>query len=400
MQLRHLSLTNFRNFARLEADLSSGPTLIVGANAQGKTSLLEAIGYLATANSVHASSDRQLINFLTLQDPAPFSRLSAEVQRGDRLHRIEIRLIASGGGEEGRLQKEVLLNGIRRRTADLSSGLNAVLFQPHDLVIVEGAPAERRRYLDNAISQADAEYAASHHEYARVVTQRNALLRQLQESRRGYEQLDFWDEQLAELGSQLMRARALSLAEIERLAAPLFSALTRSQEALGLEYVPSLTSLPPEGGQLGLRLTPAPMPSALSRSALRDFLLEGASRLRPEEVARGMTLFGPHRDELRITSNGLDLRTYGSRGQNRTAMLALKLAEAAWLKQHTGETPVLLLDEVLSELDTRRREDLLTRVFEADQALLTSADLSMFPTAFQRRAAVWMIEGGRLQPAS
>ena len=400
MQLRHLSLTNFRNFARLEADLSSGPTLIVGANAQGKTSLLEAIGYLATANSVHASSDRQLINFLTLQDPAPFSRLSAEVQRGDRLHRIEIRLIASGGGEEGRLQKEVLLNGIRRRTADLSSGLNAVLFQPHDLVIVEGAPAERRRYLDNAISQADAEYTASHHEYARVVTQRNALLRQLQESRRGYEQLDFWDEQLAELGSQLMRARALSLAEIERLAAPLFSALTRSQEALGLEYVPSLTGLPPESGQLGLPLTPAPMPSALSRSALHDLLLEGASRLRPEEVARGMTLFGPHRDELRITSNGLDLRTYGSRGQNRTAMLALKLAEAAWLKQHTGETPVLLLDEVLAELDTRRREDLLTRVFEADQALLTSADLSMFPAAFQRRAAIWSIEGGRLQATS
>jgi DNA replication and repair protein RecF len=278
--------------------------------------------------------------------------------------------------------------------------LNAVLFQPHDLVIVEGAPAERRRYLDNAISQADAEYAVSHHEYARVVTQRNALLRQLQETRRGYEQLDFWDEQLAELGSQLMRARALALAEIERLAAPLFSALTRSQEALGLEYVPSLTGLPPEGGQLGLPLTPAPMPSAQSRSALRDFLLEGASRLRPEEVARGMTLFGPHRDELRITSNGLDLRTYGSRGQNRTAMLALKLAEAAWLKQHTGETPVLLLDEVLAELDTRRREDLLTRVFEADQALLTSADLSMFPAAFQRMAAIWMIEGGRLQPAS
>jgi DNA replication and repair protein RecF len=400
MQLRHLSLTNFRNFARLETDLSSGPTLIVGANAQGKTSLLEAIGYLATANSVHASSDRQLINFLTLQDPAPFSRLLAEVQRGDRLHRIEIRLIASGSGEEGRLQKEVLLNGIRRRTADLSSGLNAVLFQPHDLVIIEGAPAERRRYLDNAISQADAEYATSHHEYARVVTQRNALLRQLQESRRGDEQLDFWDEQLAELGSQLMRARALALAELERLAAPLFSVLTRSQEALSLEYVPSLTGLQPEGGQLDLPLARAPLPSARSRSALRESLVQAAGRLRPEEIARGMTLFGPHRDELRITSNGLDLRTYGSRGQNRTAMLALKLAEAAWLRQHTGETPVLLLDEVLAELDTRRREDLLTRVFEADQALLTSADLSMFPPAFQHRAAIWMIEGGRLQAAS
>lgn len=399
MQLRHLSLTNFRNFARLETDLSSGPTLIVGANAQGKTSLLEAIGYLATASSVHASTDRQLINFLTLQDPAPFSRLSAEVQRADRLHRVEIRLIAGGSGEEGRLQKEILLNGIRRRSADLSDGLNAVLFQPHDLVVVEGAPAERRRYLDNAISQADAEYAGSHHEYARVVTQRNALLRQLQESRGGFEQLDFWDEQLADLGSRLMRARALALAEIERLAAPLFSALTRSQEALGLEYLPSLASLPPEDGQLGLPLAPQ-LPTALSRPALRDSLLDAVRRQRPEEVARGMTLYGPHRDELRITSNGLDLRTYGSRGQNRTAMLALKLAEAAWLRLRTGETPVLLLDEVLAELDTQRREDLLTRVFEADQALLTSADLTMFPAKFQRRAAIWSIEGGRLQAAT
>lgn len=403
MQLRHLSLTNFRNFARLETSLSPGATLIVGANAQGKTSLLEAIGYLATASSVHASSDRQLINFLSLQESAPFFRLSAEVQRGDRLQRIEIRLIASrsADGEEGRLQKEILINGIRRRPADLTTGLNAVLFQPHDLVIVEGAPSERRRYLDNAISQADSEYAVSHHEYARVVTQRNALLRQLQESRRGLDQLDFWDEQLADLGSILMRGRSLALAEIERLAAPLFSELTRSQEALGLQYLPSTSSLAPAAGQLDLPLKSLPSsPSAVSRPTLRASLLEAVQRQRSEEVARGMTLFGPHRDELRITSNGLDLRMYGSRGQNRTAMLALKLAEAAWLRQHTGETPILLLDEVLAELDTQRREDLLGRVFEADQTLLTSADLGMFPPDFQRRAAIWSIQGGRLLNAS
>jgi len=193
---------------------------------------------------------------------------------------------------------------------------------------------------------------------------------------------------------------AAVLAEIERLAAPLFSSLTRRQEALGLQYVPSLAGPPPESGQLDLPLAPAPLPPSLSRSALREALLEAARRQRPDEVARGLTLFGPHRDELRISSNGLDLRTYGSRGQNRTAMLALKLAEAAWLRQHTGETPVLLLDEVLAELDTRRREDLLAQVFEADQALLTSADLSMFPAAYQRRAAIWSIEGGRLQAAS
>jgi DNA replication and repair protein RecF len=400
MQLRHLSLTNFRNFARLETDLSAGPTLIVGANAQGKTSLLEAIAYLATAASVHANSDRQLINFLALNEPTPFARLTAEVARGDRLQRIEIRLIANRSSEDARLQKEVLLNGVRRRTADLSAGLNAVLFQPHDLVVIEGAPSERRRYLDNAISQADSEYAASHHEYTRIVTQRNALLRQLQETRRGDEQLDFWDEQLADLGATLMRARSLALAELERLAAPLFSTLTRSREALSLAYVSSLAGLPPEaGGQLDLPIAPN-VPAARSRTAFRDALLDAMHRQRPEEIARGMTLFGPHRDELRITSNGLDLRTYGSRGQNRTAMLALKLAEAAWLQQHTGESPVLLLDEVLAELDPQRREDLLAQAFAADQALLTSADLSMFSPAFQRRAAIWSIEGGRLQPAS
>jgi DNA replication and repair protein RecF len=400
MQLRHLSLTNFRNFVRLETDLAAGPTLIVGANAQGKTSLLEAIGFLATASSVHASSDRQLINFLALRQSAPFSRLTAEVQRADRLQRIEIRLVANGSGEDARLQKEILLNGVRRRTSDLGEGLNAVLFQPHDLVVVEGSPAERRRYLDSAIAQADAEYAASHHEYARIVTQRNALLRQLQERRNHEEQLDFWDEQLADLGSLLMRSRSLALAEIERLAAPLFSGLTRSQESLGLDYLPSLSSLPPEDGQLGLPLEPAHPAGALSRPALREALLDAVRRLRPEEITRGMTLLGPHRDELRITSNGLDLRTYGSRGQNRTAMLALKLAEAAWLRQRTGESPILLLDEVLAELDTLRREDLLARVFEADQALLTGADLSMFPEGFQHRAAVWTIEAGRLQAAS
>jgi DNA replication and repair protein RecF len=402
MQLRHLSLTSFRNFARLETDLSAGPTLVVGANAQGKTSLLEAIAYLTTASSIHAASDWQLINFLTLQEATPFARIAAEVHRGDRLQRIEIRIVAakSEAGEEGRLQKEVLLNGIRRRVSELSGGLNAVVFQPHDLVVVEGAPSERRRYLDLAISQADTGYASGHHEYARVVAQRNALLRQLQEDRRGLDQLEFWDDQLAELGSVLMRARALAVVELERLASPLFSELTRNEETLGLEYLPSAWMSPAPSGQLGLPMTPRLEPSAVSRQAIRAALLEAVQRQRMEEIARGVTLIGPHRDELRMTSNGLDLRMYGSRGQNRTAMLALKLAEAAWLLQRTGERPVLLLDEVLAELDTQRREDLLARVFDSEQALLTSADLGMFPQAFQRRAAILSIHGGRLLPAS
>ena len=209
MLLRHLSLTNFRNFTRLDTDLPPGPILVVGANAQGKSSLLEAIAFLSSASSVRTNSDRQLVNFLAAAKPSSFARLTAEVQRGGLLQRVEIRLIVEEAreGDEGRLRKEVLINGVKRRAADLFAGVNVVMFQPHDLVVVEGPPAERRRYLDHALMQAGAGYGETLHEYNRVVTQRNALLRSLQDSGTGNGQLDFWDEQLADLGATLLRAR-------------------------------------------------------------------------------------------------------------------------------------------------------------------------------------------------
>ncbi len=400
MLLQHLSLTNVRNFVRLETEVPPGPTLVVGANAQGKTSLLEAVYYLARASSPHAQSDRQLINFLALQEATPFARLVAEFRRADRPQRVEIRLVLEPGapGAETRLHREVLLNGVRRRVSDLAGGLHAVLFLPQDLRILEGPPSERRAHLDSSLAQADAAYAEALSEYGKVLAQRNALLKQIGEQSNHAPQLSFWDEELAEHGATLIRGRALALAEHDRLAAPIHRDLTRERETLHLEYLPSYDPLPAPGAQLDLPLQAAPDRTVVSRQAIRDGLLHALERLRPEDLARGSTSLGPHRDDFRFTSNGIDLRAYGSRGQNRTAMLSLKLAEVEWLHQRTSEWPVLLLDEVLAELDGERRQDLLQRVIALPQSMVTAADIEMFGADFRRKATVWQVAAGALRP--
>lgn len=400
MRLAHLSLTNFRNFARLDSEFPAGTTLLIGSNAQGKTSLLEAVHYLCGASSPHAGSDRQLINFLALRQASPFSRLVAEIDRRGRPMRIEIRLVLDPGttGEEPRLQKEILLNGVKRRVTDLAGGFNAVLFLPQDMRVLEGAPAERRRHLDDLLSQADPLYAHGLHEYGRALTQRNALLKSLQDRNGAGEELEYWDEQLAEHGSSLIRARVLALVELERLAVPIHAALTRQAERLRLEYLPSYDPAPPPRNQLGLDLDVSIDRTGTGREAIRDGFRAALSAARAESIARGSTPLGPHRDDMRFVANAIDLRLYGSRGQNRTAMLAVKLAQVEWLRARTGEWPVLLLDEVLAELDQQRREDLLARIGAVEQSMLTGADLDMFSEAFRRQASIREIRGGAIVP--
>lgn len=400
MRLHHLSLTNFRNFIRLETDIPAGATLIVGANAQGKTSLLEAIYYCSSGISFHASSDRQLINFLALEEATPVARIVAEVQGRGRLQRIEIRLVLDPlpGDKEPRLRKEILINGLKRRALDLADAFNAVLFLPQDVDVVDGSPSLRRRYLNATLSQADPIYNQALTEYRKVVTQRNALLKQLQENKSAVDQLQFWDEHLCNFAATLMRSRALALEEIERLAAPIHKSLTRDFESLRLEYLPAFGPHQAENGQMNLPLAVDTRLASVSAKDLQSGMCRALQNRRREEIARGVTLIGPHRDDFRLRANGIDLRVYGSRGQNRTAMLALKLAEVAWIEARTGERPVLLLDEILAELDEERRADVLGRLHPDDQALLTTTDLGLFEAAFVRRARVWHIRGGALAP--
>ena len=402
MYLTHLSLTNFRNFARLDVDIPQGAVLLVGANAQGKTSLLEAVYYLATFSSFHAGHDRQLINFLAGRDALAVARIVADFQQdaiSARTHRIEVRIIQEANGNTGetRLRKEVLLDGAKGKVAELIGYFNAVLFLPQSLRVIEGAPEERRRYLNMTLSQVVPRYADLLSEYNHALSQRNALLKQLGEFGGDAEQLVYWDELLAAAGAFLIHARIQAIQELEKMAIPIHSEITRDVEILRLAYEPAYDPLPQPQNQYRLPLDSAFDRASISLETIMQGFQESLLRLRSEEIARGMTTIGPHRDDLRFLSNSIDLGVYGSRGQTRTAMLALKLAEVAWMKTRSGQWPVLLLDEVLAELDQDRRSDLIERLAQGEQVMMTTTDLDLFPTELVQRATLWQIQAGRLQ---
>jgi DNA replication and repair protein RecF len=417
MRLNHLSLTNFRNFARLDVDVPSGPVLLVGGNAQGKTSLLEAVYFLATMVSFHASGDRELINFLAVREPLAVARIVADFTRQEVLpapgserlparpastHRMEVRLIAENGGFNGfsRTRKEVLLDGVKVKLGEAVGAFNAVLFLPQMLRIVEGSPEERRRYLNLTLAQVLPRYATVLSHYNRTLTQRNALLKQLAERGGDESELAYWDERLAVYGSQIVYARIQSIRELETLAARMHSHLTRGKEVLRLDYQPAYDPLARRSNQYTLPLDAPVDRSNFPLEKIQQGFLECLKKLHREEIGRGVTTVGPHRDELRFLGNGIDLGTYGSRGQARSAMLSMKLAEVDWMKEKSGQWPVLLLDEVLAELDTHRRDDLLARLLTSDQALLTTTDLDSFSDEFISRSSVWHIHAGRLEEAN
>lgn len=419
MYLTHLSLTNYRNFARLDVDVPRGPLMLVGGNAQGKTSLLEAIYFLATFASFHATNDRQLINFLAGREPLAVGRIVADFVRplspgtpgrapasqafealaAPGAHRLEVRIIQESNGfmNSRRVRKEVLLDGVKRKAGEVMGVFNAVLFLPQMLRIVEGSPEERRRYLNLAMGQGLPYFAAEYGEYNRLITQRNALLKQIQERNGDPHQLAYWDEQLTAVGARLIHARIHAIQELEKLAARIHRELTRGEEVLRLSYEPAYDPLPQPERQFELPLNTPVDRTGLAIERIQAGFLDALRRQRSEEIARGITTLGPHRDELRFLGNGIDLGIYGSRGQARTAVLSLKLAEVAWLKEKTGQWPILLLDEVLAELDPSRRADLLNRLAGSEQSLLTTTDLDLFSGAFLEQAVRWRIQNGRLE---
>ncbi|MBN1264840.1 MAG: DNA replication/repair protein RecF [Anaerolineales bacterium] len=398
MFVTHLSLTNFRNFTRLEVNLGDGPVLFVGTNAQGKTSLLEAVYFLSGGTSPHASSDRQLINFLSLRDPQPFSRLVADIQRGGRPQRIETRLILEPVGIAGdlRLRKEILINGVKSRQSQLSGVFNAVLFLPQYMQILEGAPQERRKHLDALICQADPVYAEALGSYQKVLSQRNALLKQLQDRRGNLDQLSFWDTRFLDTAALLIQRRALTFRELEPTAREIHADLTRHTEVLQFAYQPRLSHGSSGSTQPALPFTETESYTPGTLEKIKQALQEALEANRQEEIARGITITGPHRDDYNFLADRIDLRTYGSRGQNRTALLSLMLSEVVWLRQRTGEWPVLLLDEVLAELDPARRSDLLERISAANQVMVTAADLDMFTEPFYSASSIFQIQSGKL----
>ena len=404
MHITELSLTNFRIYRHLEVNLPLGHLILVGSNAQGKTSLLEAVHYLAGANSPHKGSHRQLLHWLAMQeDLQPHLRICAEVVLKNEIRKVDIRLQIDNNGKdrEPRLTKHVLVDGLKMNVSSLSGVVNVVMFLPQNMVLVEGSPRDRRNYLDTTISQVDSVYANAVRDYAKILTQRNALLKKLQERQDTMlEELEFWDEQLCEKGSVVVARRARALSEIQDYATNIHSELTNDSEYLQLKYYPSFDLNQSQSNQLTLGLDESFAGTTVSADEMVEVMKDNIVKLRKDEKRRGMTLVGPHRDDFRFEVSGIDLSLFGSRGQGRTAVLALKLAEMEWMRDRSGEWPILLLDEVLAELDLQRRKDLLQRVHEAEQVMMTTTDLDMIPEQSQARACIWNVARGTLSPAS
>jgi DNA replication and repair protein RecF len=272
------------------------------------------------------------------------------------------------------------------------------LFIPQDVELVGGAPSLRRRYLDTALSQVDAEYHSALSRLEDILPQRNALLKQLGERGGDPDELAFWDKELASAGARITQRRQQAIVELGQMADAIHRDLTGGRERLRLRYEPGFDPgrLSPEFQMpLNLDVPWAAAPTWSLEQAQSAFRSQLEQR-RPEEIARGVTLVGPHRDELRFIADEVDLGVFGSRGQQRTAVLALKLAEAEWMRGQLGEWPVLLLDEGMAELDARRRAYLLGRMQGANQSLMTSTGLELFRQDFIQTARLLRVTAGQI----
>lgn len=386
MYCASLSLTNFRNYRELEVSLPNGPILVLGPNASGKTTLLEALYLLATTRSHRAGSDREVISREAKAEHGvpPFARISARVQRRSPLI-VEMIVIGETGQGDGRTaRKRLRLNGVPKRALDVIGEVNAVMFGPQDLDLVVGAPALRRRYLDITLSQMDPHYVRTLQTYQRVVLQRNSLLKAL--SDQGYrqlpdassQQLGYWDEELVHHGSYLLHHRLEMVHKLNSLADALHARISGTDERLTILYKSTLTEEP-----IG---SEAPPDERAVESLYRARLRTG----RADELRRAATLYGPHRDDIQLNVGEMDVAVYGSRGQQRSVLLALKLGEVELMHSVTGELPILLLDDVVSELDPERRRYLLQTVLEREQqVLVTATDLVPVGREFLARASLF-----------
>lgn len=367
MHLETLQLRDFRNYAAAALQFCPGLNVVYGANAQGKTNLLEAVHFLATGRSHRTARDHELIRHGQTD-----LQLNATVRRKTGALTLALQLA------QGR-RKSVRINGApERKIAQLVGKLAVVFFSPDDLQLVKGAPTLRRRFLDIEIAQISATYLHYLMLYARLLSQRNALLKQ-ERSTTAAATLEVLDEQLAAAGAQLICRRHSAVARLQPLAQQYHAMLAGGRETLSLRYDCQIIA----GMQ---EISPT-----IVEAALRERLLER----RKDDLLRAVTTVGPHRDDLVLTVDDQPARNFASQGQQRTAVLALKLAELAYMGAEIGEAPVLLLDDVVSELDPERRRFLLAAVETGTQAFLTCTDLADLATRdWQVETRVFRVHDG------
>ncbi len=361
MHLERLCLRNFRNYKECDITFHSPVTLVVGKNAMGKTSLLESLYFLCTGESHRATSAVELIRH-TSEGFAVTGYLRSD-KRPDSLVRLEVVKPRQGAF---RLKTDGVL---QRRRSDWIGQFNAVVFSPESLDLVKGAPTFRRRWLDLLLSQLNREYLEELQRYRGILQHRNALLKQLSMGKGSVGETSVWDGLLVESGVGLINTRHAALARLSNVVETTHLSLTGGRERLLLQYIPGVGSGSVENSDI---------------SNLSDHFRDALSKARRDELRRGLTLVGPHRDDFTLaleTLKGEEVilretaRTYASQGQHRTIALALKLAELEFIREDTGVAPLFLLDDVLSELDVKRRAYLLAYLQGvAAQTVITATD--------------------------
>jgi DNA replication and repair protein RecF len=362
MHVRHLSLTDFRSWAAADVQFEPGPAVLVGANGQGKTNLVEALGYVATLGSHRVATDAPLV-----RAGAQRAVVRAAVVADERELRVELEITP------GRANRAKLNGAPLPRPREVLGALRVVLFAPEDLAIVRGDPAERRRFLDELVIARTPRMAGVRSDYERVLRQRAALLKSAGAARRGGDlsTLDVWDGHLAEHGAQLMWGRLIAVDALRPHAAAAYAQVAPASAPLTVAYATSLSATVPE---LAAGEVPAP-------HALEAALLAELAKSRPAELERGVNLVGPHRDDLELGLGTLPVRGYASHGEGWSVALALRLGSYELLRCDAlpGGDPVLVLDDVFAELDADRREQLALTAGKAEQAIVTAAVASDVP---------------------
>ena len=383
--LSRLRLTNFRNLVHLDIGLTPGVTVYYGPNAQGKTTLLEAVYLLCIARSFRAENEREVVNFEAAK-AGQQALVDGTIEKDGQRLRVIVgyqptqRMGQDSNGLNYNVRKEIRVNRLRRTAGELIGEVNAVLFSAADIELVQGPPSGRRRFLDILLSQADSAYLKGLQRYQRVVQQRNQLLRLLKEGRAQSDELAYWDDELVREGAQITWRRYLAMRQLTDACVRHHEDLSGPEETLEVEYRPSVLL----AGDVG---------------EVEDNFREALAAAVHRERARPVTAVGPHRDDFSMTIDGVDMGVFASRGQARTMALALRLAEAEYLASVRGEGPMVLFDDALSEMDSSRRHRLLEKATLYEQVLITTTDLEQVSDFFGAEANYLYVSNGEVWPS-
>ncbi|MBX3087235.1 MAG: DNA replication/repair protein RecF [Cryobacterium sp.] len=371
MMISRIELTDFRNYSTAQLEFEAGPTLLVGSNGQGKTNLVEAINYLGTLGSHRASTVQALI-----RQGSDFSIIRAMLRVEDRTNLVEIQLNRSG-------PNKARVNGNEVRTRELPRYSSSIVFAPEDLSLIRGEPSSRRRFLDELLTLRNPRFSSVFADYDRVLRQRNSLLKSSRGRipSGGESTLEIWDEKLISLGTEIILARIALIEQLQPEISAAYLAVAGSAHSVRLEPQLSLLADDPDG-----EATALPGFAVFSPAEVESRFAGRLAELRKSELERGVTLVGPHRDDLLIELNGMPARGYSSHGESWSLALSLRLSSARLLKTESriGD-PILILDDVFAELDERRRERLSESISDFEQILVTAAVARDVPKSLAAR---------------